>query len=157
MYYHRIYFTCLWALEIFTLPIIFCIDSIWILTSFHGLDMDNLLAGNPANFLFHAHYEIHMECLWNFVDTSCPQVWGCSNSWTMWLLKDIKLPSINCALDWSCPKWTLANSDAQFEHHQQCTMLFLNHHHHHPQHSPTDTNDTMLSDGDNTRCCHHVQ
>ena len=37
-----------------------------------------------------------------------------SNSWTMQPLKDIKLPTINHALDWSCPKWTLANANAQF-------------------------------------------
>ena len=54
--------------EVFTLPAIFRMESIWngwIPTSFHGLDMDNFLAGNPANLLFHAHYGIHMEHLWN--------------------------------------------------------------------------------------------
>jgi hypothetical protein len=47
--------------------------SIWIPTPFHGLHMDYFLAGNPAIFLFHTHYGIHMQSMdwsmwnpWNF-------------------------------------------------------------------------------------------
>ena len=56
--------------------------------------------------------------------------------------KDIKLPLLNCALDWPCPKQMSAIANAWFRHHQQSTWLFLNHHHH-PQSSPNDTNNTV--------------
>ena len=36
------------------------------------------------------------------------------NSWTMRLLKDNEHPSLNHALDWSCPKRTLGNANARF-------------------------------------------
>ena len=36
----------------------------------------------------------------NFVDASHVQVEGCSNSWSIQPLKDIKIPSLNRALDW---------------------------------------------------------
>ena len=47
-------------------------NSIWIpygLGGFHppvhGFHMDYFLAGSPAIFSFHTHYEFHMDCPWN--------------------------------------------------------------------------------------------
>ena len=170
--------------------------------------MDNFLAGNPANLLFHAHYgmvpsicnpwtgpcgfhgisnefdlQIHvLFCMdsmeansvdkpikWavknsvsirnqtlDLVHVSCVQVWEHSNSWAIRPLKDIKLPSISCALHWSRPKWTSANADARSGCHQQSTTLFLSHHHH-PRTSPPNTDNTVSSDGNNAQRCHHAQ
>jgi hypothetical protein len=56
--------------EVFTLPGIFHMDSIWngwIPPPFHGFHMDYFLAGSPAIFPFHTHYGFHMECPWNGV------------------------------------------------------------------------------------------
>ena len=92
----------------------------------------------------------------NFADMSCVQVGEHSSSWTMHLLKGYKLPSLNCALDWSCPKRTSAIADARFRCNQQSRQLILNHHHH-PQSSPNDTYNMVSSDGDNVQCCHPLQ
>ncbi|EDR13492.1 uncharacterized protein LACBIDRAFT_308479 [Laccaria bicolor S238N-H82] len=39
--------------------------SMWIPTSFHGLHIVKFLAGKPAIFLFHIHYGVHLDCIWN--------------------------------------------------------------------------------------------
>ena len=68
--------------EVFTLPGIFHMDSIWngwIPPSIPWIPYGIFLAESLAIFSFHTHHGIHMECPWN------GEFHMDSMDWTMWI------------------------------------------------------------------------